>query len=64
MSKPKEVLHGEIVTTLTLGLARGADVEELAWDVLHELLEAGTKEIDRYSTVFLALRQVLTARDA
>lgn len=63
MNEARKVLHAEIVTALTLSQGRGESVEGQAWDVLHELLEAGTEQIDRYSRVFLALRQVLTARD-
>ena len=57
MSTPYEVLHAEIVTTLTLSQGRGESVEEQAADVLHELLEAGTEDIDRAAKVLLAVRQ-------
>jgi len=54
------VLVGEIATTLSLGLTRGADPDELAWDVLHEILECGSgPRLERVADVLLAVRQAM-----
>ena len=42
MSLAQNILHAEICTTLSLARTRGADIEEQAWDVLHEILEANS----------------------
>jgi hypothetical protein len=54
------VLHAEIVTTLTLGLQRGADPDELAWDVLHEVLECGSGDrLERVAGAVIAIRKAM-----
>lgn len=60
MSRPAyDRLVAEVVTTLTLGLGREDDVDTLAADVVHELLEAGTENVEQRARVFLAARDAL-----
>lgn len=37
-----EILHTEICATLSLSQGRKESIEEQAWDVLHEVLEANS----------------------
>jgi len=54
-----ELLKNEIATTLSLGLGRGEDIDTIAADILHELLEAGTERIEEASSTFIRLRQAM-----
>ena len=54
-----KTLHSEIVATLSLGLARGADLDEISWDVLHEVLEVDNDNLERAAGILIAVRKFM-----
>lgn len=49
-------LHAEMVTTLTLAAERGQSIEETAWDVVHELLNTGSDNVEQAARLLIVLR--------